>query len=289
MALPNVYQTRIVDHEDLGQLINVAKLSLTNAAVANDDAVRKQEFDSAIAAITFDNVVESTETSLADYITANGTGLAEGTFLFLPNAPDRQNRYVRRDTAISDDGTANDFINVNAVADFIATDLTDHYAGSDGVFIDDVNGFIGINDGTITLAKLNAEVMTLVDSKDAAVTSALTGDATTFTDLGLVEDELESLASEQATNSKTVEYAVTFGAPDGDGVATALIDTSSDFGTKSVIARILKDSGDGFFQHISTGSALVVSSSATQVKVETTSTAMLAATLTVEVTGTPAV
>lgn len=288
MALPNVYQTRIVDHEELGQLVNVAKLSLANAAVANNEAVRKQELDAAIAAITFDNVIESTETSLADYITANGTGLAEGTFLFLPNAPDRQNRFVRRDTAISNDGTANDFINVNAVADFIRSDLTDQYSGSDGVFIDDVNGFIGISDGTLRLAKLNSEVMELVDTKDAAVTSALTGDATTYTDLGLVEDELESLAAETATHSKTVEYAVTFGAPDGEGVATATIDTSADFGTKSVIVRILKDSGDGFFEHISTGSALVVSSSATQVKVETTSTAMIAATLTAEVTGTPA-
>lgn len=288
MALNTVYQTRTVDHEDLGQLLNVAKITLTSAAAANDEAVRKQEFDAAIAAITFDNVVESTETSLAEYITANGTGLAEGTFLFLPNAPDRQNRYVRRDVLISDDGTANDFINVNAVADFIATDLTDQYAGSDGIFIDDVNGFIGISDGTLTLAKLNAEVMALVDTKDAAVTAALTGDATTYTNLGLVEDELESINLAITTHSHTEAYAITWGAPDGEGISTATIDTSADFGTADVQVRIVKNLGDGYFEHLSTAT-IEVSSNATSVRLRTDSGAIIAATLTLFVTGTPVV
>lgn len=286
MALNTVYNTRTTDYEDLGQLLNVAKLSLTSPAAANDDAVRKQEFDAAIASITFDNVVESSETSLADYITANGTGLAEGTFLFLPNAPDRQNRYVRRDVATSNDGTANDFINVNAVADFIRSDLTDQYSGSDGIFIDDVNGFIGISDGTLALDKLNAEVMALVDSKDADVVSALTGDAATFTDLGLVEDELQSINSAITTHSHTESYSVTWGAPDGDGIATATIDTSTDFGTADVQVRIVKNLGDGYFEHISTAT-IEVATNATSVRLRTDSGSVIASTLTVFVTGTP--
>ncbi|MGL5727905.1 MAG: hypothetical protein ACRCYD_08655, partial [Plesiomonas sp.] len=50
---------------------------------------------------------------------ANGTGLAEGTLLILAAAPAGQQRWVRRDYATSDDGTANDFINISntAVAD----------------------------------------------------------------------------------------------------------------------------------------------------------------------------
>lgn len=279
MALNQVINTRVTDYEDKGELLNVAGLTLTNAAVAANEPMRKGEVEAAIAALSFDQVVESTETSLADYITANGTGLAEGTLLFLTNAPDRQNRFVRRDTAISNDGTANDFINVNEASSFIRSDLTDQYSGSDGVFIDDVNGFIGINDGTITQAKLDATYEATIAKK---------GDAATFTDLGLVEDELESLAAETATHSKTIEYPITWGAPDVDGISTATIDTSTDFGTKSVIVRLLKDLGDGFFEHIS-ASTIEIASNATSVRLRTDSGSIIAATHTLEVTGTPTV
>lgn len=289
MSLQTVYQTRTVNHEDKGELLNVAQLTLTNAAVAANEPIRKQEHDAAIAALSFDNVVESVETSLTDYIAANGTGLAEGTLLILNNAPERENRFVRRDPLVSDVGDENDFININAVSNFIRSDLTDQYSGADGLFIDDTNGFIGINDGTITLAKLAAEVMALVDTKDSDVTSALTGDAATYTNLGLVEDELESLTAETSTHSKTIEYAVAWGAADGNGISTATIDTSTDFGTKSVQVRILKDLGDGYFEHISTGDAVEVSSNTTSVRLRTDSGALLAATLSIEVTGTPAV
>lgn len=288
MALNNVINTRTTDYENLGELLNVAGITLTNAAVAANEPMRKGEFDSAIAALSFDNVVESTETSLADYITANGTSLAEGTLLYLPNAPERENRFVRRDPLVSDLGTDADFININAVSNFIRTDLTDQYAGSDGIFLDDTNGFIGITDGTLTLAKLHSEVMALVDTKDTAVTTALTGDAATYTDLGLVETELESLAAETATHAKTVEYVVTWGAPDGNGISTATIDTSADFGTKSVIVRMLKDLGDGWFEHISTTS-IEIASNATSVRLRTDSGSIIAATHVLEVTGVPGV
>lgn len=288
MALNTVYQTRTVDHESKGELLNVASITLANAAVAANEPMRKGEVDAALAAITFDNVVESAEVSLAAYVAANGTGLAEGTLIVLSNAPERENRYVRRDPLISDAGTVDDFININAASNFIRTDLTDQYAGSDGIFIDDVNGFIGITDSTISLAKLSAEVMALVDTKDAAVTTALTGDAATYTDLGLVEDELQALATETATHSKSIGYNVVWGAPDGDGIATAVIDTSTDFGTKSVNVRMLKDLGDGFFEHISTAT-VEIASNATSVRLRTDSGSVIAATHTVEVTGVPVV
>lgn len=286
MALNTVYNTRTTDYEDLGKLLNVAGLTLTNAAVAANEPMRKGEFDSAIAALSFDNVVESAEVSLADYIVTNGTGLTEGTLLYLPNAPERENRFVRRDPVVSDLGTSADFININAVSNFIRTDLTDQYAGSDGVFIDDTNGFIGISDGTLTLAKLNSEVMALVDSKDAAVTTALTGDATTYTNLGLVEDQLETINTAIATHSHTEAYSITWGAPDGNGIATATIDTSVDFGTADVQVRIVKDLGDGYFEHISTAT-IEVASNASSVRLRTDSGAIIASTLTLFVTGTP--
>lgn len=279
MALQPVIQNRDIDFESDKSLINVFSVTLANAAVAANEPVRKAEFDAELAAISFDNVVESAETSLADYITANGTGLAEGTLLVLANAPDRENRFVRRDPATSNDGTANDFININAASNFIRSDLTDHYSGSDGLFIDGVNGFIGISDGAVTQAKLDATYEATIAKK---------GDAETFTDLGLVEDELQAIATEQATHSKSKEYPVVFGAPDGSGESTALIDTSADFGTKSVTVRVLKDVGGGFFEHVST-SSLIVESSATAVRLRTDSGSITSAALTVEVTGVPSV
>lgn len=279
MALQPVLQTRIVNHNNEGELHNVALLTLTNAAVAANEPIRKAEFDSAIAGLSFDNVVESTEASLADYITANGTALSQGTLLYLPNAPERQNRFVRRDYAESNDGTVNDFLNINAVSNFIRTDLTDQYGGADGIFIDDTNGFIGISDGSISSNKLDATFVNTLATK---------GDATTYTDLGLVEDELQAINTLVTTHSHTEAYSVTWGTPDGQGISTATIDTSADFGTADVQVRIVKDLGDGYFEHISTAT-IEVSSNATSVRLRTDSGAVIAASLTVFVTGTSVV
>jgi hypothetical protein len=279
MALNQVINTRVTDYESKGELLNVAGLTLVNDGTAANDAIRKSQLDSALAALTFDNVVESTETSLADYIAANGTGLAEGTLLALQGAPVGDRYFVRRDYALSNDGTAADFIDINEHSNFTAQDFDDAYNGSDGIFIDATNGFIGLSEGAVDLNRLRQDQLALYAQK---------GDATTFTDLGLVETELEALAAETATHSKSVEYAVTWGAPDGNGIATATIDTSTDFGTKSVNVRMLKDLGDGFFEHIST-STLEIASNATSVRLRTDSGSIIAATHVVEVTGVPAV
>ncbi|MGL4223021.1 MAG: hypothetical protein ACRCSS_20570, partial [Shewanella sp.] len=61
--------------------------------------------DSAIVALSFDNVVEGSEVSLAAYITANGTTIAEGSLLILNNAPSGARQWVRRDYATSNAGT----------------------------------------------------------------------------------------------------------------------------------------------------------------------------------------
>ncbi|MGL5729254.1 MAG: hypothetical protein ACRCYD_15555, partial [Plesiomonas sp.] len=77
-----------------------------------DDIATENYVDAAIAALSFDNVVESGEVSLAAFVAANGTSLAEGTLLILAAAPAGQQRWVRRDYTSSDDGTVNDFINI---------------------------------------------------------------------------------------------------------------------------------------------------------------------------------
>ncbi|MGL4468534.1 MAG: hypothetical protein ACRCUK_13725, partial [Plesiomonas shigelloides] len=103
---------------DMTKLLNGAFITGQGKLNGNDIATENY-VDAAIAALSFDNVVESGEVSLAAYIAANGTGLAEGTLLILAAAPAGQQRWVRRDYATSDDGTANDFINISntAVAD----------------------------------------------------------------------------------------------------------------------------------------------------------------------------
>lgn len=72
--------------------------------------------EAAIAGISFDQVVESSETSLADYITAHGTGISEGTLLILANAASGAQRFVRRDHAVSNAGTSADFINISTTS-----------------------------------------------------------------------------------------------------------------------------------------------------------------------------
>jgi hypothetical protein len=111
------------------------------ARLNGSDLALESYVDSAIAALSFDNVVESAETSIADYVTANGTGIAEGTLLILNNAASGARQWVRRDYATSNVGTTDDFINIDG-GSFTAADLTNEYAGSDGIFIDDTNGFI---------------------------------------------------------------------------------------------------------------------------------------------------
>lgn len=66
-----------------------------------------------IGALSFDNVVESSEASLAEYVTAHGTDVTEGTILILTNADVHACRFIRRDHAVSNDGTETDFINIS--------------------------------------------------------------------------------------------------------------------------------------------------------------------------------
>lgn len=66
-----------------------------------------------INALSFDNVIESDEVSLADYVTTHGTDVTEGTILVLVNADVHARRFIRRDHTVSNDGTEADFINIS--------------------------------------------------------------------------------------------------------------------------------------------------------------------------------
>jgi len=132
-----------------------------------------------------------------------------------------------------------------------------------------------------------------IDQAIANAVNAVKGNATTYTNLGLVEDKLEgidlTLAAMQAAegaHAKTIEYPVTWGTPDVNGVKTATIDTSADFNTHKVSARVLKVKAGGFYEQLSS-TALLIESSNSAVRLQTDSGSITAATLVVIVSGTP--
>lgn len=262
MALQNVIQTRVIDHNDEGQLLNIALATLSNAAVAANQAMRKGEFDtevtrldSAIAALSnaSSSYVDTTSLTLTESLAAATFDVVNDVWVF--------------------GGTTN--LNVGDVLFLDAATEQD----SDRAWL-----MIASNGVEADFKAFGNDV----DAAIAAAVSTLKGDAVTYVNLGIVEDKLALIDGEIAEHSHTKEYTVTW-ADQGDGTHIATIDTSTDFGTRSVHVRILKDNADanGFLEHISTAS-IQVESSALSVRLTTDSGTIVAATLIAEVTGTPA-
>lgn len=262
MALNQVINTRVIDHENKGELLNVAAMTLSNAATLDAHPIRKGEFDvevtrldSAIAGLhSFHVHVDSTSADLA-------AAVASGTFA--------DSKWTIGGTELR-------------VGDILILDAATEQ-DSDRSWL-----MITANGNAADFKALGSDVDAAISSAVTTAVSTLTGDAATYTDLGLVEDKIEAMDVEIATHSITKEYAVSWGVADGEGISTATIDTSTDFGTKAVAVRILKDLGDGYYEHLST-STLEVSSNATEVRLRTDSGSVIAATLVVEVTGVPVV
>lgn len=273
MALELNVITRGIDFEEKGKLLNVAEMSLTNAATLSSHPVRFGEFNITVAALesaiadaagASHAYVDTTNANLADALadasfadgvwTFGATELHIGDVLFLDAATQQDSD--RAWLMIAADGDADDF----------------KAFGSD------------------------------VDTAIAAAVGTVVGDAAVYTDLGLVEDKLGSLDGDvtaldgrldvleaaEGSHTHTVEYPVTWGAPDGDGIRTATVDTAADFGTYKVTARVLKVKSGGFYEHLSS-TALVIESSDLSVRLKTDSSSIAAATLKLLVSGTPTV
>ncbi|MGL5280260.1 MAG: hypothetical protein ACRC8W_00625 [Plesiomonas shigelloides] len=273
MALELNVMTRGIDFEEKGKLLNVAELSLTNAATSNVHPIRKGEFDTTVAALeaaiadaagASHSYVDTTNLTLAD-------ALADGTFA---------------------DGAWTFGATSLHVGDVLFLDAATEQDSDRAWLMIVANGDVG-------------DFKAFGTDVDAAITAAVNtvkGNATVYTNLGLVEDKLDALDGDitaldgrldameaaEGSHTKTVEYAVTWGAPDVDGIRTATIDTSADFGTYKVNARVLKVKAGGFFEHLSS-TALVIESSNTSVRLRTDSSSIAAATLKLLVSGTPAV
>ena len=263
MALQNVIQTRTVDHNSEGQLINVALMTLSNAAAAANHPLRKGEFDAEVTRL--DSAIAALSNASAAYVDTTSLTLAESL----------------------------------AAATFDAANDVWVFGGSTNLKVGDVLFLDAATEQDSDRAWLmiasngvEADFKPFGNDVDAAIAAAIStiqGDAATYTNLGLVEDKLALIDGEIAEHSHTKEYSVTW-VDQGDGSHVATIDTSVDFGTRSVHVRILKDNSDvnGFMEHIST-SSIQVESNASAVRLITDSGTIVAATLIAEVTGTPAV
>ncbi|MGL5774297.1 MAG: hypothetical protein ACRCYB_02995 [Aeromonas veronii] len=273
MALELNVMTRGIDFEEKGKLLNVAEVSLANAATSNVHPIRKGEFDTTVAAL---------ESAIAD-------------------AAGASHAYVDTTNANLADALA-DASFADGAWSFGATDL---HVG-DVLFLDAATQQDSDRAWLMIAANGNAGDFKAfgsdVDTAIAAAIGTVAGDAAVYTDLGLVEDKLglldgdvtsldgriDVLEAAEGSHTHTVEYAVTWGAPDVDGIRTATVDTSADFGTYKVNARVLKVKSGGFYEHLSS-TALVIESSATSVRLKTDSSSIAAATLKLLVSGTPAV
>lgn len=264
MALDVLINTRSVDAEGIGKLLNVAEVTLANAASSNSHPVRKQEFDTAVSNLQA-AINDATGASHAYVDTTNATladALADASF-------------------------------AGGVWTFGATDL---HVG-DVLFLDAAAQqdsdrawlMIAANGNSADFKAFGTDIDAAISAAVSAAVSGLAGDATIYTDLGLVEDKLQDLEIAVAAASKTVHYtSITWGAPDIDGVRTATVDTSADFGSHDVQVRVLKAKAGGYYEHL-TSAALVVESNETSVRLRTDSGSIYGATLHVIVTGTPVV
>lgn len=127
------------------------------ARLNGNDLASQIYVDAAVAAATGDNFTSSTETSLADYLTAigyDGSQHAESDILYLPNAPKGSRKYWHNGGIAGD---ASDFINVDEVLSQV--DVLAHLEG-----------------GQITLTMLSAAVTSQIGGR---YSETIAGDDTT--------------------------------------------------------------------------------------------------------------
>lgn len=261
--LSPVINTRGIDFEGLAGLSNVTKIQLTQAATSANEVLRKGEFDTEVTRLDA-AIISATEVSHSYVDTTSAdlpTALAAGTFnegaWEFGNVSLHIGDVLFLDAAIQQD-----------------SDRAWLMIGNAGV-AQDFKPF-----GSDVDAAVNA-------AKDAAI-STLKGTANLYPDLGAVESKLNATDTVLAGKAKSLEYSVNWGVADGDGVYTATVSTNADFGTKNVHVAVLKDQGDGFFEHLPAGS-IEVASSTSAVRLRTTSSTFAVSGIVVVVTGTPVI
>lgn len=260
MALNTVINTRIIDHESKGELLNVSAITLANAATVDSHPLRLGEFNTEVTRL--DAAIATSHEATHAYVDTTSVdltaALAAGSFL--------TDTWTFESTDIH-------------IGDVIFLDAATEQ-DSDRAYL-----MVAATGAASDFKAFGSDIDAAIATASASAISTVTGDAATYTDLGLVEDKIVLIDADIATHSITKEYSVTWGAA-VEGISTATIDTSTDFGTKAVEVRILKDIGAGYFEHISM-STIETSSSATEVRLRTDSGSVIAATLVVEVTGVP--
>lgn len=246
--LSNVIVGRTLDGNGASALLNFSQLTLTQPASGNNDAVRFTEYNTAvtnlqnqITTIANDPSFKSSvyvDTVSPDLITAvsNATYNNDGTFTF-------------GTTVIG----AGDIVILNNADEQDSDRAWVHNGGTAGN-VDDFSAF-GSD----------------VDAAIQAVKTEILGSAATYTDLGLVETELDSLGLRVSTvENNIVNHAasevLTFPAnawvDNGDGTFTITIGHT--FNSSAIGFQIQEDNGDGTWQYVSDGLSVDVSVSDTQ-------------------------
>lgn len=266
---------RSLDGEGRAEIINIAKLTLSNAAASAGDVVRFAEYDADVTALQ--NRVDTLESheGMIDQIYVDttsadlATAVAAGTF----------------------DGTAKTWTfdgKVLTTGDvLILNNATEQ--DSDRTWI-----LNGTNGGTV------ADFTAMGSDIDAAITAAiaaLKGDAANaFDTLGKIEDqhialadhvttaegEIDVLQAGQALRPELRTFTGTFGAPDVDGVYTATIPHS--FNSTKLHIELQNDLG-GAWEYVDSAVGFVVKVDAVNIVVTTESSTLASHSLRAVVTG----
>lgn len=267
---------RNLDGESRAEILNIAKLTLSNAAAATGEAVRFDEYNTAVTGLdtrltTVENsnmhldavYVDTTSADLAAALATatwnavdeqwefpGGINLATGDLLILNAATqqDSDRSWVMNNTK---GGTAADFTALDsdidaAIAAAIASLKGDAAADYD------------------TLGKIEDKHIAL----DARVTTA--------------EGEIDTLQTEQALRPELRTFSGTFTGP-VDGVYTATV--AHTFNSTKLHIELQHDEGAGVWEYVDSSIGYTTKVTTTNIEVQTESSTLAASTLRLVVTG----
>jgi hypothetical protein len=272
MTLEVVLNSRSVDAESKGKLLNLAELTLVNAASANNHAVRKGEFDTAVSDLNAAiSAVHGAHAVHVDTTSADlATSLAGATFAVDAWAFGATELHVG-DVLVLDAATEQDSDRawIMVAANGVAADFK--------AFGSDVNAAINTaRDAAISTIRNGSGYSDLADAEIAV--------ADVVADVATNTAAISSANTAIAAKADTNHYSVVWGAADGDGVREALIDITGDFASHDISVRVLKEKAGGFYEHITSGS-LVIETSDAAIRLRSDSISLTNATLHVVVIG----
>lgn len=251
--LTNVLVGRTLDGDSSAALLNFTKLTLTGAASSDTEAVRKLEFDSAVTNL------QNQVTSIANDPSYKSTVYLDTTSADLATA-------VAAAT-YNNDGTFTFGSVIVGVGDILILNSATEQ-DSDRAWVH--------NGGTSGTASDFSAFGSDVDAAIQAVQSALLGDASVYTSLGLAEDAIQSIDTRVTsiestianhTEKRTFSFLSSEWVDNGDGTYTATVPHT--YGTSEIMFMVQEDSGGGSWHYVASGLSLDVDVNSTQFVITT--------------------